>query len=495
MCGRVWPLEQSVDRRAREHVWFEQDATDQAAAIARGELSAARAGGGGARAPRAARPQARDPVGSLGRETTRRSTSPSRRAGLSRRALPDEGRRRPPGRPALLRRQPRPARCGPPRRRRHAARRPLPRPRPRHPRQLALPRVRPAIEYLAPGPGPDPQSLGREPRRRRLLGRGLRRRRRRPRRRGPRERRRGLDPDPGRLVWPDRPQALPRPHRMAPPRQAAPRRRVRRRALAPGHRPLPRPAAARKPAAAPIAAPYLRALDGSKTAPLRVAYWTEAPDGGPVHSDCRARSRRPPLASPPSATGSSARRPPASPTTRSARSTAPCSASTSTAIACASSSSASAAQSSKATSSPSSGTWPTSTRRGPRILRPGRARLVRRLGETLGAADARLVRIRRSARDADGLLSRSLSRQPRPAEASSPWRCSSGWCPTWRSPRSGTRRASPRSRCRWRATETEGLPIGVQLVAGPGREDRLLSLAAELLPTRSGLPRTPPMHG
>ncbi len=44
-------------------------------------------------------------------------------------------------------------------------------------------------------------------------------------------------------------------------------------------------------------------------------------------------------------------------------------------------------------------------------------------------------------------------------------------------------------------TAEEGLPIGVQLVAGPGREDRLLSLAAELLPTRSGLPRTPPLLG
>lgn len=42
------------------------------------------------------------------------------------------------------------------------------------------------------------------------------------------------------------------------------------------------------------------------------------------------------------------------------------------------------------------------------------------------------------------------------------------------------------------ATAAEGLPIGVQLVAAPGREDLLISLAAELLPTTTGLPRTPP---
>lgn len=39
----------------------------------------------------------------------------------------------------------------------------------------------------------------------------------------------------------------------------------------------------------------------------------------------------------------------------------------------------------------------------------------------------------------------------------------------------------------------QGLPIGVQLVAAPEREDWLFSLAAELLPTKSGLPRTPPI--
>lgn len=44
------------------------------------------------------------------------------------------------------------------------------------------------------------------------------------------------------------------------------------------------------------------------------------------------------------------------------------------------------------------------------------------------------------------------------------------------------------------ASEDE-LPIGVQLVGAPGREDWLVSLAAELLPTTTGLPRTPPIHG
>ena len=43
-------------------------------------------------------------------------------------------------------------------------------------------------------------------------------------------------------------------------------------------------------------------------------------------------------------------------------------------------------------------------------------------------------------------------------------------------------------------TAAEGLPIGVQLVAAPGREDWLVSLAAELLPTTTGLPQTPPVH-
>ena len=38
-------------------------------------------------------------------------------------------------------------------------------------------------------------------------------------------------------------------------------------------------------------------------------------------------------------------------------------------------------------------------------------------------------------------------------------------------------------------TAVEALPIGVQLVAAPGREDWLVSLAAELLPTTTGLPR------
>ncbi|MFO0691120.1 MAG: amidase family protein [Myxococcota bacterium] len=43
------------------------------------------------------------------------------------------------------------------------------------------------------------------------------------------------------------------------------------------------------------------------------------------------------------------------------------------------------------------------------------------------------------------------------------------------------------------ATGEEGLPIGVQLVAAPQREDWLLSLAALLMPTQTGLPRTPPL--
>lgn len=44
------------------------------------------------------------------------------------------------------------------------------------------------------------------------------------------------------------------------------------------------------------------------------------------------------------------------------------------------------------------------------------------------------------------------------------------------------------------ATAAEGLPIGVQLVAPPEREDLLISVAAELLPTTSGLPRPAPRH-
>jgi amidase len=43
-------------------------------------------------------------------------------------------------------------------------------------------------------------------------------------------------------------------------------------------------------------------------------------------------------------------------------------------------------------------------------------------------------------------------------------------------------------------TAVEAMPIGVQLVAAPGREDWLVSLAAELLPTTTGLPRVPPVH-
>jgi amidase len=43
-------------------------------------------------------------------------------------------------------------------------------------------------------------------------------------------------------------------------------------------------------------------------------------------------------------------------------------------------------------------------------------------------------------------------------------------------------------------SEAEGLPLGVQLVAPPGREDRLLSLAARLLPSRRALPRRPSLH-
>ena len=44
-------------------------------------------------------------------------------------------------------------------------------------------------------------------------------------------------------------------------------------------------------------------------------------------------------------------------------------------------------------------------------------------------------------------------------------------------------------------TAQEGLPIGVQLVGAPGREDWLGALAAQLMPTTSGLPRTAPGHG
>ncbi len=44
-------------------------------------------------------------------------------------------------------------------------------------------------------------------------------------------------------------------------------------------------------------------------------------------------------------------------------------------------------------------------------------------------------------------------------------------------------------------TREEGLPIGVQLVGAPGREDGLIALAAALMPTPTGQPRTPPTHG
>lgn len=44
----------------------------------------------------------------------------------------------------------------------------------------------------------------------------------------------------------------------------------------------------------------------------------------------------------------------------------------------------------------------------------------------------------------------------------------------------------------WR--EADGLPIGVQLVAPSGRDDRLISMAASLLPTQATLPRVPPIH-
>jgi amidase len=44
-------------------------------------------------------------------------------------------------------------------------------------------------------------------------------------------------------------------------------------------------------------------------------------------------------------------------------------------------------------------------------------------------------------------------------------------------------------------TAEEGLPIGVQLVGATGREDRLMTLAAQLMPTVTGLPRMAPGHG
>ena len=43
-------------------------------------------------------------------------------------------------------------------------------------------------------------------------------------------------------------------------------------------------------------------------------------------------------------------------------------------------------------------------------------------------------------------------------------------------------------------SETEALPVGVQLIAGRGREDLLLSVAAWLLPELDALPRRPPIH-
>ncbi len=44
-------------------------------------------------------------------------------------------------------------------------------------------------------------------------------------------------------------------------------------------------------------------------------------------------------------------------------------------------------------------------------------------------------------------------------------------------------------------TAAEGLPIGVQLVGAPGREDWLFALGAELMPSGIALPQTPPTHG
>ncbi len=43
-------------------------------------------------------------------------------------------------------------------------------------------------------------------------------------------------------------------------------------------------------------------------------------------------------------------------------------------------------------------------------------------------------------------------------------------------------------------SEEEALPVGVQFIAGPGREDLLLSLAALLLPKIDALPHLPPIH-
>ena len=45
------------------------------------------------------------------------------------------------------------------------------------------------------------------------------------------------------------------------------------------------------------------------------------------------------------------------------------------------------------------------------------------------------------------------------------------------------------------AESGSGLPIGVQLVGAPEREDWLVALAAQLMPTVSGLARTAPGHG
>jgi amidase len=39
-----------------------------------------------------------------------------------------------------------------------------------------------------------------------------------------------------------------------------------------------------------------------------------------------------------------------------------------------------------------------------------------------------------------------------------------------------------------------GLPVGVQLVAAPGREDRLLGVAGELLDALGDPERRPPLH-
>ena len=175
---------------------------------------AARAGRRGDRAHRAPRSRcwARSSVRCSRRRAGRRARAlpdgPS-----ARRSVPDEGRRRDPGRPAAVHGQPRAARRRLPGPARHLSGRALPARRAGDRRQEQHPRVRPAVDDAAAGLRPDPQSLGPRALAERLFGRRVRRGGGGARPDRARERRRRLDPAAGGLVRSGGPQALARPRR------------------------------------------------------------------------------------------------------------------------------------------------------------------------------------------------------------------------------------------------------------------------------------------